>query len=231
MLIQLIVGVLLTLLPERLRRRWQVEWHGSLRRSAVLSGLTQMLFCLGILIFRYPRFAASQMAAIDSAVFLKAAERGGDTAVQGFGLILLFAYVLTPMSLMTIYFVFEGSVRLVSALATGEVVGTLPLLLAEKAEAKWAEVREEKRQGPRVPDLISKPPVEGTGYELAVASCRAKPNWNDSMTVFYQDTLYEVVDYLEAAPPRRHVYLLRRAPGHKVVRGLHHYDPEEVLKR
>ena len=50
------------------------------------------------------------------------------------------------------------------------------------------------------------------------------------MTVSYEDQLYEVASQEEGTPPRRFVYLLRPKPDHKVVRGLHHYDPEEALK-
>lgn len=58
----------------------------------------------------------------------------------------------------------------------------------------------------------------------------SKPKWGHLMTDSYNDTLYEVTAYLEAAPLRRHVYLLRRAPEHKVVRGRHHYDPKDAVK-
>ena len=229
-LVDFMAGLFLTLLPQRYRSLWLPEWQGSLRRSAVVSGTVQILLCLAALLLRYPRFVDSQLNAIPAEVFMKAAERGGDTSVRGFGIILLFAYVLTPLSLLLIYFVFEGTVRLTAALTTGEVVGSLPFLIVEKSVSKIEKMREEKRQGPRIPDVVSAPPLDGSGYDLAVSSCRAKPNWNESMTVSYQDRLFEVMDYIEAAPPRRHVYLLRKAPEHKVVRGLHHYDPEEVLE-
>jgi len=229
MRLEFFAGLLLSLLPARFLSRGLREWHVDLRKSAVASGILQLLFCLALLIFRYPRFVDSQMSQIDSRVFLAASAVGGDTTVRGFGLILLFAYVLTPLSLVLIYFAIEGLTRFTASVATGEVVGTLPLHVVDLIMVKLADYKEEKRQGPRIPDLVSVPPIEGSGYDLAVASCRNKPNWNHLMTISYNDTLYEVADYLEAAPPRRHVYLLRRAPEHKVVRGLHHYDPNEVL--
>jgi hypothetical protein len=64
--------------------------------------------------------------------------------------------------------------------------------------------------------------------ELRIASCRPK-DWNAALTISYEDHLYEVARSFEEAPPRRFVYLLRRAPQSKVVRGLYHYDPNEVL--
>ncbi|MGE5110620.1 MAG: hypothetical protein ACM3JB_07185 [Acidobacteriaceae bacterium] len=52
------------------------------------------------------------------------------------------------------------------------------------------------------------------------------------MTVSYQDQLYEITDYMyvESENPRRHLYYLRPAPAHKIVRGIHHYDPQEVMQ-
>jgi len=49
------------------------------------------------------------------------------------------------------------------------------------------------------------------------------------ITVAYQDELYEVAAAQEGHPPRPFVYLLRKKPDHKVIRGIHHYDPEEAL--
>lgn len=189
-----------------------------------------MLSALGILAVRYPRFIHEQVAQIDLRVVAGLAEKGGDTAVRAAGIILLVAYVLLPTSLLLIYFAFEGAVRLIAAVSAREVVGTLPLALVDMASQKWSEYYAEKQQGPRVPDLVSAPMMGASGYDLAIASCRSKQGWDHLMTISYHDTLYEVADYAEGDEPRRHVYLLRRAPAHKVVRGLHHYDPEEVMK-
>ncbi len=161
----------------------------------------------------------------------EAGQKGGDTAVRGMGIIFFLAYILLPVTLMLIYFGFEGAVRFVAAGATGEVVGTLPLALVDMAGQKWNAYYAEKKQGPRVPDLVSVPPTDGSGYDLSIASCREKPGWDHLMTISYNETLYEVLDSVEGDEPRKHVYLLRRAPLHKVVRGLYHYDPEEAMEK
>ena len=189
-----------------------------------------MLSALGILAVRYPRFIQEQVAQIDARVVAGLAEKGGDTAVRAAGIILLVAYVLLPTSLLLIYFAFEGAVRLIAAISTREVVGTLPLALLDIASQKWSEYYAEKKQGPRVPDLVSEPPMNGSGYDLAIASCRSRPGWDHLMTISYNDKLYEVAEYIEGDEPRKHIYLLRLAPLQKVVRGLHQYDPEEVMK-
>ncbi|HEU5403409.1 MAG TPA: hypothetical protein VFU86_18785 [Terriglobales bacterium] len=229
-MIQFLFGFGVVLLPERFRKKWLPQWHGNLRTSAVVSGVLQSLTALGVLVARYPRFVNEQVAQIDVRVINGMAEKGGDTAVRGIGIILLAAYVLLPTSILLIYFAFEGVVRFVAAVTTGEVVGTLPLALVDMAGQKWSAYYSEKKQGPRVPDLVSVPPIDGSGYDLSIASCRQKPGWDHLMTITYNEALYEVVDYVEGDEPRKHVYLLRLAPIHKVVRGLHNYDPEEVVK-
>jgi hypothetical protein len=230
MMANFFIGLFLAVLPARFRKHWLANWDGDLRISAMFSGIAQMLLALGTLIHRYPRFAERQMAQIDPRVFLAAAERGGETAVSGFGAIMLLAYILTPLSLLLVYFAIEGGVRLLGAISTGEVVGSLPLTLLETGMRKWSARQTEKNQGPRIPDLVTVAPVDGSGYDLAVASCRCKPGWDHLMTISYDEKLYEVADYLEGDMPRKHVYLLRFAPAHKVVRGLHLYDPEEVME-
>jgi hypothetical protein len=225
------IGLFLALLPARLCKRWFANWHGDLRTSALFSGIAQMLFALGVLILRYPRFVENQMAQIDARVFVGAAEQAGESAVRGFGIVLVLAYIITPLSILLIYFAIEGGVRLIGAVSTGEVVGSLPLTLLETGMGKWSAYQAERKQGPRIPDVITLSPVEGSGYDLSVASCRCKPGWDHLMTISYHEKLYELADYLEGDAPRKHVYLLRYAPAHKVVRGLHHYDPEEVLQK
>jgi hypothetical protein len=51
------------------------------------------------------------------------------------------------------------------------------------------------------------------------------------MTVAYEGEFYEIVREEQTAPPRRFVYLLRKIPPGKVIRGLHHYRPEESLEK
>jgi hypothetical protein len=49
------------------------------------------------------------------------------------------------------------------------------------------------------------------------------------MTVSYRDELYEIIGEAHAAKPRPWIYLLRKKPEGKVVRGLHVYAADELL--
>lgn len=232
-MIGILLGLGVVLLPMRFRQRWFPHGQGNLRASAAISGAMQMIFALALLIFRYPRFASHQVTQLYSfGVALAAAEKGGETAVRGMGIVFLLAYILLPVSLLLIYFAFEGAVRLIAATATGEVVGTLPFVLIEAAGRRWNAYQSEKKQGPRVPDEITVAAPDGD-HELAIASCRRKMGWDRLMTVSYQNQLYEIARYLyvEGENPRRHIYYLRPAPAHKIVRGIHHYDPQEINAR
>jgi len=83
--------------------------------------------------------------------------------------------------------------------------------------------------GPRVADGVER--GDGKQYDLRIASCRQKSNWDRLLTVAYEGEFYEVVQEESGSPPRRFVYLLRKIPPSKVIRGLHHYHPEEVLEK
>jgi hypothetical protein len=231
MILDFLIGLLLALLPTRIRERHMPAWHGNLRACALSSGIVQSVALLGILGSRYWYFMNYRLGSINEAAISKdAANAVGSIHVQfGMGMVSLLEFLLQPISILLIYFVFEGVVRVAASVVSGEVLGTLPILLLDKMVNAIQNRREKERLGERVPDVVALPPMEGSGYDLSVSSCRAKPSWDQFMTVSYQDKLYEICDYFEAAPPRRHVYLLRRAPVNKVIRGLHQYDPEEVM--
>jgi hypothetical protein len=232
MVLDFLLGLCWTLLPARIREQRLRVLNANIRYSAVVSGVGQSLALLGIQVARYFHFMNYRLGGLSEALIERDAASivSGESVQFGMGFVSLVEFLIQPLTIVIIYFMIEGAVRFSAAMITGEIVGTLPLVLADKAVQLVQERRDEQRKGEIVPDLVAPAPVEGSGYELSVASCRAKPNWDHLMTVAYQDGLYEVADYIEAAPPRRHVYLLRRAPEHKVVRGLHPYDPDEILK-
>ena len=221
-----IAGIFLTLLPAGWREGWLSHWRGNLRKSAVLSGALELLSAIALLIFRYQRYASAEMAKMDPRVLLAAAEKGGESAIQSLGMMFLITYVMAPVSLLLIYLGLEGAFRSSAAIATGEIVGILPLVLVDKLFGLTGKYTKEMAQGPRIPDLVFQPETEeGERYDLGVASSRKKPNWDDRISISYGGVLYEVAGYSKSTPPRRHLYLLRRAPVHKIVRNLLEYDP------
>src|SRR6185312_16823461 len=96
------------------------------------------------------------------------------------------------------------------------------------AQTKLVVVKRERELGPPVPDLVQ----PGSGdFALVIASCRPK-SWTAMTTISYEGRLYELVREDSAQPPRRWVYVLRKRPEGKVVRGsIYQYRPDELLPK
>lgn len=84
----------------------------------------------------------------------------------------------------------------------------------------------ESQMGKRIPDSIEQVELE----LLQVSSCRPK-SWNRLATISYNDVLYDLESTKTGSTPRQFVYLLRKKPLSGIVRGLHHYRPDEALTR
>lgn len=136
-------------------------------------------------------------------------------------------YAFHPRSLLLGYVFLEGLLRFVVALVSGESLGSFPLYLVVWVQGRRQRRRAEAALGPKVVDTVTR--GDGPRFDLRIESCRSKPNWNRLMTVTYEDEFYEIAKQEEGRPPRPFVYLLRRMPEGKIIRGLHHYRPDEAL--
>jgi hypothetical protein len=217
-------GLALSLVPEAWRQRWLRGVPANLVSGAILTGIAELIGFLGILILRYPAFVRSQMTTAVGTAAMAGLEKGGETMVMGLGPLLLLAYLIQPLSLLLAYFLLEGAVRVTAAVVSSEILPTAPLFLASLLDARARAYRREAALGPRVVDLVQ---VEGAA-DLLIASCRPKP-WTNLTTIRYEEQLYELVKTNQGAKPRAHLYLLRKIPPHKLVRGVHDYSPDEAL--
>lgn len=218
----LVISVLASFLPQPWRRAIAVS-----PLSSGISGIAQLLVCLGALISRYFTFMHVRTFA-DPNTMLKAAEKGGEAMIMGSGLLLAIGYLIQPLTIVLCYFALEGTLRFVAALISQEIAPTLPLYLLWVAQQKLHRVHRERVMGERIVDDVRF--VESSPCCLRIASCRPKETWTQLTTIAYQDQMYELVAAQEGNPPRPFVYLLRRKPEHKVIRGIHYYDPEEALE-
>jgi hypothetical protein len=210
-----------SLLPRRYRGTIAVT-----ASAATISGLAQFVICLGLFISRYLHFANGQLFG-GMEVARKAGEVGGETAIMGSGLFVLAAYMLQPLTMLLVYLTLEGAVRLLAANTTGEVVPNLALAGVSWIHAKLANAASEMALGVRVADEVE--PVQLEDVKLRVRSCRQKPDWDQRITIFYNEQLYEIAGTEKGTAPRRYVYLLRTKPANKIVRGTYHYSPNEAL--
>jgi hypothetical protein len=224
-----LLGLVLVLLPQRLRRNYFPGWDGNIQHAATVSGIAQSLAMLVLIILGFFYHMNSRLGMLSEALIAKdAATAMSGTGVQfGMGFTSLLEYLLKPTTLVMQYFALEGVVRIFGAMTTGEVVGTLPLFVVDWVIQKRKARIAEKKLGPIIPDEVRSAPIGEDNYELMVASCREKPDWNHLTTISYRDKLYEVADHFCGAAPRPYLYLLRTAPLDKVIRGLIHYDPLE----
>ncbi|MGH9788978.1 MAG: hypothetical protein ACRD4U_09785, partial [Candidatus Acidiferrales bacterium] len=140
-----VAGIFLALLPQRYRRWVESRGGSHFTAAAVASGLLQFLGCLGAFIGRYFLFRQQRMDQWAADVMAKGGEDlfAASGVQHTMGLATTMEYLIQPLTLVLLYFTFEGAVRLLAALVTGEVVGTLPLQgvawLHGHAEARWAE--------------------------------------------------------------------------------------------
>jgi len=195
-----LASMLLSFLPARYRRRWRHEESVELGRAAAFSGLLQAAVSLLLLIAGFISYLPE--AWIGPLAWLE--------------------YALHPTSLPLIYLALEGSVRMLVGLTSGEALPTLPLALVAWIHTSVERQRAETALGPLVADAVE--PGDGKEFDLRVASSRPK-DWDQLITVSYQEELYEVVGCEQGPLPRRFVYLLRKLSEGKVVRGLRHYQP------
>jgi len=228
MLIKLL-SIFATLLLARYRGHWLSDGNLDLRHGAILSAACQFVVCGAALWFRYPAFVRARVA--EAAAL--AGAHAGDKVVGAFtdyaaGLMSVFQYMVNPLSLLLFYFMAEGVVRIFASVASDQVLPTLPLQLAAWAH-DYASFRfQERSMGPRTADMVL-PGVPGK-YDLRIESCRPK-YWNRLTTVRYNDELYELDREEQGRPPRPFVYLLKKIPSGKIIRGVHDYAPEETLQK
>jgi hypothetical protein len=223
-----LLSILVSLLPRRYRGYELGDGNLDVQRGAIFSGSLQFVLCCAALWARYPAFLRARLAEAAAAT---SATAGSDRVVGGLvdfassGLAIL-QYMFTPITLLLLYFVLEGAVRIFAVVASEEVLPTLPLQLVAWALEFGKIEYQEHEFGPRLADVVE-PGVPGK-YDLKVLSCRAK-DWNHLVTIRFNDQMYEVQSEETGTPPRPYIYLLQLKPDEKIVHGLRDYDPEETL--
>ena len=230
-----LLGPLLTLLPERWRRKWLADAPVDWPRAAFVSGVAEGVLCLAALVgwyLYYIQVAIDAQASLTAGALLTRDVPQGATGAgmsYAMGLAALTSFVTHPLTWALAYFSIEGALRGLAALLTDEVAATLPLVLVERSIARGQRAVYERRV-PRVADVVTRGREEDP-WDLKVESCRPKPTWKYPLTISYEGEFFQVAGVAAggATPARPHVYLLRRPPPGEAYRGVQPYDPEEVL--
>ena len=214
-----LAGVLMSFLPREWWGNWQPESTVHFRWATMLSGTLQFFGFLFVSATLYFQFLGERARLYGGG--------GGARGVMAFIFVTL-EYLIYPHHLALGYLAGEGVARALGAFATGDLLPSLPLWLAARVQRRLQARAVEVALGPRVPDTVER--VEGLPYELRIASCRPKEKWKDKLlTISYEEQFYEVFREERSQPPRQFIYLLRKAPAHKVIRGHHYYRPDEPL--
>jgi len=217
-------AVLLSFLPKRYRDHFT---HFAIPSGAVVfSGFLQGFLSFALLIRDYHSFMTARLAALPLETMEKVAEKGGEGAVMSFGGFFMMEYILRLTPILLLYFMIEGLIRVIAAVAAQETVPTLPLKIFEFADAQLSAKSHERSMGSRIRDEVH---WDAGGQSLQIASCRPKP-WTQLTAISHEGQFYELIAEREATAPRPFVYVLRKKPTTAVIRGIYAYDPDEVLQ-
>lgn len=224
-MLNLISDVGLSLCPAWVRNVCRPESQLSVIRAAIITGALQAYFC-----GRW--FLAGFMAFL----FLRSQQYGSTLQHQNestqawFAIIFFFEYLLFhPLALLLFYLSIEGFIRFIAALSVSEVVPSLPIVLGFKVKRHFAGRKDRHRNQAlaSIPDSLE---VLADGEHLRIASSRAKATWNATLTIGVDGAWYEVEREETGMPPREHVYILKRAPVSKILRGYEEYNLAEAVK-
>jgi len=217
-------AVLLSFLPKRCRDAFTPFEIPSV--GGILGGLFESVLGFGLLIHSYSTFMNERLEAASLLLMERAAEKGGESAVASIGGFAFIDFLFRITTIVFVFFLVEGLIRVIAAIASRETVPMLPLKLLEYANAQFSTQQRERSMGARLRDEVI---IDPTGQSLRIASCRPK-EWNQLTTISHEGQFYELVDEQKATTPRPFIYQLRKKPAAAVIRGIYAYDPDEVLQ-
>jgi hypothetical protein len=205
--------------PAWVRSRHRPHSPATVLRASTFTGILQSVLCAWGLLAGYRSFVAVRAEQYGQVI-----NRANETTQAWFSGILFIEYILFhPPALLLLYLACEGCVRFVAGLCVSEVVGSLPITVVFAIQTAKRN-RQERRESERLASIADAVEVLEGGARIRIASARPKPGWNASLTIEIRREHYELEREERGAPPRVHVYLLRRAPIGKIIRGYERYE-------
>ena len=214
-------GIFYSLLPQAYWGKWRPSSTVDFARSAIVSGLLESISLLYLLIVGYVHFLFVRVHQMQSAA------NSNEGTQLYLPAMLTVEYALHPFNLIGIFLAGEGAARAWSAFFVEEIVPSFPIKLANWLQRRMQTRRQRALQGPPIPDVTER--LFGDEAELHIASQSPKEGWRVSTAVAVHEDFYEVVRVEFCAGPRPNLYILRKFPAGKVMRGIYRYEPPSDL--
>lgn len=206
----------LSFLPESMQAIHRPHSTVTLVRATTITGMLQFLIFAVLTILRFKAFALLRRQQWSPVI------GGASDAIQVTAmLILTLEFLIHPLSIVLVYFSIEGLTRFISGLVLEHPLGTLPAFLAAKFLARRREKQATDYAKRQPPDLVE---FTSGGEHVRIASCLPKPTWNASITIGIQGEWYLVEREETGAYPHVYIYVLKRAPMGRVLRGYEEYN-------
>ena len=201
----------LSFCPAAIRRKHRPASTVRALAAAKITGLLQALVFAVLLIIHYATFIRRR-----THQFAPVLDQTTTTVQSGALILLTFEFLIHPESLLLFYLLLEGALRFLGAVFFGEIVPSLPVVLAFKLMG----------YRPTRPQAIIEDTFENLpdGERVQIASAHPKPEWNAMITIDIDGQWYEVEKEEKGMPPRAYIYLLRPAPGGKILRKYERYE-------
>lgn len=212
-------GIFYSLLPKAWWRSWQPSSTVDFSRSALVSGLLEcfgLLYLIGIDYLHFLSMRAHQMQAVS---------RSNEGTQFYFFVILTLEYAFHPFTLIALFLSIEGAVRGWAAFFADEIIPSLALKIIAVLQERRMAARDVRAVGPEIPDLFER--VAGGEGELRISTQRHKEGWRLSSTIAVGDQFYEVSLIQDCGDARPILYVLRKFPSGRVIRGGYRYEPPE----
>jgi hypothetical protein len=192
--------------------------------AATLTGALETFVFTRWLLHNYLAFLAERGRQYGYAL-----QQQNETTQAWFFIVFAFEYLLFhPLAWLLAYLSLEGFIRFAGGLCASEVIPSLPVVLAFKIKTAFSDrgIRRELRSQTAVADSLE---MLG-GERMRVAASRPKEGWNASLTIGIDGECYEVESEERGSGLRPYIYILRRAPIGKALRGYEEYDLAAAMK-
>ena len=244
-------GPFMALLPRRWRESLSVYEAVEWRTAMILSAFGESVVALVGMMYWYSYSVTGWVERGIDATLSGRAPAGITDHDIGVGALLIFA--THPLTWLLLYAGFEGSVRLLGALASENYLGILPLFALDKLYLKisgrsgpgaakaagysqshfssYVSALREKARAPRYSNVPDELCFSRDGPEeiLEIRACRRKEDWTPPRTVRYQDAFYRLESSTDGSIPRAYHYRLRRVTAGVMGRSVLIYSPEEPI--